>query len=351
MAIQTVDYAAEVIRSVSNALNWRLIRGFGQLQILTRASYAMLIIVPVLAATWPAVRLVVNQHNKAVREAADLLRTSRGDLERVVDEARKEAERLASVGTSASGVASGNAEDFIGGVKTAASRIGVAAERYTTDYAEHTIPTPRLPWSLAAAFFGALFVVLGHLIYQMAAPEPIRQATWDEFVVNRKDDYARHPSDAALDRAREFLQTRAGGRVAASERFEDEHILEQLYGLNREEREKRLQELSAPRLRSLISWIDSEESPAPPDYVREIRGLAQDLLPSTASSSHSDMTLIERGARAEYLYLATQRPFAVVVTGVLYALALWIILLIIKVQAIAVITTAEWNSPRDLFLH
>ena len=35
-------------------LNWRLVRGIGELKILTRVSYAMLIVVPILAGTWPA---------------------------------------------------------------------------------------------------------------------------------------------------------------------------------------------------------------------------------------------------------------------------------------------------------
>src|SRR5262249_45317998 len=52
--------------------NWRLVRSLGELQILTRASYVMLIVVPLLAGMWPAVRLVVNQHNKALTDAAAL---------------------------------------------------------------------------------------------------------------------------------------------------------------------------------------------------------------------------------------------------------------------------------------
>src|SRR2546429_152324 len=51
-------------------VNWRLVRGLGELQILTRASYFVLILVPILAAIWPAVQSTVNQYNKTVTEVA-----------------------------------------------------------------------------------------------------------------------------------------------------------------------------------------------------------------------------------------------------------------------------------------
>ena len=40
-------------------IDWRLIRGLGELQVLTRASYLMLIVVPLLAGLWPGIRLVI----------------------------------------------------------------------------------------------------------------------------------------------------------------------------------------------------------------------------------------------------------------------------------------------------
>jgi glycerol uptake facilitator-like aquaporin len=44
--------------ALSRYMNWRLVRSLAELQILTKASYAMLLIVPILAGTWPGVRLV-----------------------------------------------------------------------------------------------------------------------------------------------------------------------------------------------------------------------------------------------------------------------------------------------------
>jgi hypothetical protein len=46
-------------RWLFSPFKWGLVRSFGELQILTRASYVMLIVVPMLAGTWPAVRIVI----------------------------------------------------------------------------------------------------------------------------------------------------------------------------------------------------------------------------------------------------------------------------------------------------
>ena len=51
---------------MKKTITWALIRNVGNLQVLTRASYLMLIVVPILAALWPGVRLVINQYNQTL---------------------------------------------------------------------------------------------------------------------------------------------------------------------------------------------------------------------------------------------------------------------------------------------
>jgi hypothetical protein len=63
------------------------------------------------------------------------------------------------------------------------------------------------------------------------------------------------------------------------------------------------------------------------------------------------MTTIEKAARAEYLHLAGKRPVAIMSTGALYAIGVWLILVLLKTQAMAVVTAADWHSARDLFFH
>ncbi|MBD0273900.1 MAG: hypothetical protein ICV73_18475, partial [Acetobacteraceae bacterium] len=54
-------------------LTWEKVRGMGELQILTRASYAMLVIVPLLVGLWPSVRLIINNHNRLLEQSTQEL--------------------------------------------------------------------------------------------------------------------------------------------------------------------------------------------------------------------------------------------------------------------------------------
>ena len=54
----------EVLGRLRPHLNWRLVRAVEELQILTRASYVMLIVFPILATLWPGVRSIINAYDK-----------------------------------------------------------------------------------------------------------------------------------------------------------------------------------------------------------------------------------------------------------------------------------------------
>jgi hypothetical protein len=95
-------------------LDWQRVRSLGELQILTRASYAMLAIVPILAGVWNVLPL------------------------------------------------------------------GEPRSHY-------------LPHSWVFAFFAALAVTFGQILYQVWAPELVRRSTRDQFVREKADEYANQP--------------------------------------------------------------------------------------------------------------------------------------------------------------
>jgi hypothetical protein len=345
----------EIFRGLQNSLNWRLVRGLGELQILTRASYLLLVLVPLMASLWPAVRLVVNQHNQAVNEAARLLGIAKTDLERVVNSAKAHSEEAGNrSGASASRPTSEPSSEIISELKVHIRKIAELGESYSTDYKHRVITSPIFPWSLGAAFFAALFVVLGHLVYQLRAPEQLRSFTWDGFILSRKDDFAKHPTNDALARARSFVDTRFGRRLAESDRYHSEEILHRLITETQEDRRSILGELSGEQLRALVDWLESGDGHTmfPQSYKDEILDIARTLSHAAQTpDSVRDMTSIERGARAEYLRLATLKPFSTILTSILYGLAVWLIMLVIKDQAAAVIQAAGWKSLGDLLVH
>ena len=104
-----------------------------------------------------------------------------------------------------------------------------------------------------------------------------------------------------------------------------------------------------------ISQLESQSS-APNLAERQIDKIRALLLPEVAAALAvvdvpAEMSTIERGARAEYLRLASQHLGSTAISAVLFAFSIWIIALVIKVQTMAVIDAAGWDSVRDLLLH
>ncbi len=68
--------------------NWRIVRAIGELQILTRASYVLLVAVPLLAATWPTVLAVVHGERAAIEQANVTLQNTATLIDQNLDHLR-----------------------------------------------------------------------------------------------------------------------------------------------------------------------------------------------------------------------------------------------------------------------
>ena len=346
-----VQLLAFLGRRILNFLNWRLIRAIGQLQILTRASYIMLLVVPLLAGMWPAVRVYVNQHNKKAAELTITVEQAKARFDETQKELAPTVANLLAVASPPSTQENALRQDLettLQELKDTVNGFNATVDAFITDFAERTLKDPKLPWSFAAAFFAALFVVLGHLVYQLCAPDVIKAQTLDEFVSSRKDDYARHPSEDALTRAKEFSRTRLGERAKLEEDYEAHSLLRRLEELTPDEWLAELRSLRRGRLMSLATFL--RDHPGPREFERKILEVVERILGGTSGEAqYEDMTLIERGAKAEYLYSATKVAIAIFMTACLYAVAVFVLLLIIKVQTRSVMEAAGWSSITSLF--
>ena len=111
------------------------------------------------------------------------------------------------------------------------------------------------------------------------------------------------------------------------------------------------------QLRSLVEWVESGNLSAPHQYQDEMLSLARQIMGESRGpvdlthEKNRNLTIIERGARAEYLQLAAQKPLGILLAAFLYGLGAWLIILIIKVQATAVVNAAGWHKVTDLLYH
>lgn len=192
------------------SVDWGMVRALAELQVLTRVSYLMLVLVPILASVWPGVRLVVNQYNRAALDANAILDDTSRDLDRSLQEMRRLLRPEPTVSDfllrRMTGLQEEAIESKLATIERIAQDLEARTHRFDQDYAVRTLSEPLLPLSWAHAFFAALLVMLGHLLYQSFAPEMVRRYTRDEFVNLRRTDFGAHPTSSQMHRARFFLQ-------------------------------------------------------------------------------------------------------------------------------------------------
>jgi hypothetical protein len=184
---------------LSRIFNWRTARSVGELQILTRASYIMLIVVPMLAGTWPTVRIIINSYNRFMEESAVRLDKAANALESQATNVRMAVQDTTTTDTGAT-------------INSSAERIEDLARVVETELMRlrrQATLSPFLPPSWALAFFAAVSVVLGQVVYQSGAPEIVRRQTADDFVRSATEEYRNNPTERLLEyyerRASDYL--------------------------------------------------------------------------------------------------------------------------------------------------
>jgi hypothetical protein len=335
-------------------LNWRLVRGVAELQILTKATYFMLVFVPILAGTWPAVKLYVNSHNKAVVEATEILETSaiefnnsRELLENYINKNQPENKLLTST---------------IEELNIGSERFLKDVRNFTNDFLPKTIEKSSLPWTWAAAFFASLFAVIAHLIYQLASPDILRNFTFEEFVKDKKEDYSSHPSEESLKRAQSYLSTKEGEKESEIERHRAIRSYEKLISELNENKNRTnaipsidiATNLSLSQLVAIQNFITQDptshnNSLEILELVKNAYDIKSEKVGGRDIEKHKNMTIIEKGARAEYLHWAGRNLLMAFITTAIYAISIIIIFEIIYLQSSNVIQMAGWSGLSDLF--
>ncbi|MEM9915512.1 MAG: pentapeptide repeat-containing protein [Planctomycetota bacterium] len=287
---------------IGDPIDWRRVRAIGELAALTRISYLALAGVPLLAGLWgPARGWIAHQ----------------------------------------SGALESTSEEFKNLIKGHAGDSPPAEALYglADSLGRETLPET-LPVGWLLAFLAAFAVVMGQLVYQLFAPELIRQGSEDELVENanernridngiqqeRLKQSISHLSDAAIvmpHRHNRWFVQRPNGTVWIPDNVE-EHF--------------RDAEVEVPRPDDISEddWEPTTE-----------KALDQEVLPDERMR-----IAIEEGEKARYAVAAFEaRPWAWL-SGGLYVFAGWLLLVIVLRQLghIAAASPADWLAvgPRIL---
>jgi hypothetical protein len=332
------------------ATNWRIVRAIGELQILTRASYVLLVAVPLMAATWPAVLTVVHGERVAIERANASLQNSASVAHQNLSQLRSMADVNHTVRAAV--------DPQLDRLEGATRRAEAAVENVLQVSARWAAEDPKLPWTLAAAFFAALAVVIGHFFYQISVPEPVKELGWDAFVDKRKENFGKHRTEEALDRANDALNTRAGRRVNAHTQRKNVDALVNFYNLLKSNvpAKDALIDIPATRvygMREAARGADlSLDKETRDEFDAALTGYIESFAESTSKTEIAiyEMGLIERGARAEYQHLATRNSAMIIVTMLVYGVGVWLICAVVYAQARNVAMSAGIDSLRPLFI-
>lgn len=133
---------------------WAFVRSFGELQILTRASFIMLLVVPLLAGLWPTVKVIVNRYNQSLSVAHEKMTALLGQI--------PDTQNLLLDAPTTDNLSAG-----LSGIAEALNTVSVAI-------ADASIQTTALPMVWVVSFGASLCAVLAQTIYQSAAPQIVR---------------------------------------------------------------------------------------------------------------------------------------------------------------------------------
>jgi hypothetical protein len=339
--------------------DWTRVRKFGELQILTRVSYLALVAVPLLAGGWTVLAAFMHRTEAAIAEAAETFDVSAERLEAAVAS-------LPDAPTPAAEDAATTATLAIAGVR---ERVG----RWSAAYRDQARRLEAFPLGLVLSFFAALFLALGHFVYQVSVSGKVKAEPREAFIARRNGEFR----DASKGQRRDLL-TRAFeplGRVAELLPERRHPNLIARHGAtvwvpsDLEELEKVIKDSPRPAEPELpcspnaandreANSTESEGAAAPEagastEAEREspppTRG--DDRLPKH-SRAELDIIIIEEGARAEYDIAARESLARGWLSGALYLIGAYFVAWLIFGQSANILTAAKvWGfGPEKLGL-
>ncbi len=242
-----------LVAKTGERFGWQFVRGVGGLQILTRISYAAIVLVPIIAGLWPR----------------------------------------------------------------------------NLPFVDIEAPTLPIEWPLA--YFAALSVAFGHLLYETSAPDLTKRNSLEDFVGQRADTF-RTASDREqpdlLQQSFAWLQTAAESLPATRHpNFVKRHGTTIWLPKN-------------PR--ELLQFTDDYQKI---DVDAESEKFYLDRRLPTHTPEELRLIVVDEGAKAEYLVTSRGSRFQAICSTACYLAGAYLILWLISRQASTTISAAGWRGP------
>lgn len=301
-AVQTesIDAFLYAFRYLVSKLSWLGVRTVGNLQLLTRASYYSLLIVPLIAGVWPFIRNTINQYNQTVETSAQKVIESANELEESIQQLIRAGEPV--------GLSQALIREELSSTSDSLREIG---ENFT-----YLLHDTNMPASFALAFFAALFVAVGHLLFQLFCPEQVKKSNQAEYV----------ESQLSADKVRTEFSL-----------LEDIDLVANRSGIAADELLLRIKspDYSAMDLLRVVGERETDSMSAPSEASRIAAA-------EWRQEKDAVLRIAEVAARLRYTSWATQDLGAALVAVALYFGATSLLVIIIGQQVMNVVTAAGW---------
>lgn len=288
-------------------ISWNTIRAAGESAILSRVSMLALVIVPIVAGCWPAVRALVHGYALGLGESKGAYESARAAL--LLEAAKNPASQL----------------EVTGIVERLDTQVtAITAQMNTLYTSEVALP---ISWSLL--FFGALAVTLARTVYGWGAPPEVRERSRDEAMAAEASEFREKKDQkrdlllraiTRLQRAAEVLPEvrhpsfvkRHGAAVWVPKSMEEVDTLEKTHKADAETRT------------NAEGFEDAE-------------ALSKLRPPMANTPEAMEIILIEEGAAAEYDLKSHKAPVRMHLAGFLYAVGAYCIAWLIVHQSTAIL--------------
>ena len=316
------------------AFDWRLVRGLGRLHILNRTSVLLVVLVPILVSLWPVVQHALTWYDGTIASIQTRVERLAGALK------SNPSQDQANGSASTFGVITGKVQSELLALQKQLTEVRLRSEAL-------------FPESLALLFFASLAVLLGQATFQLGCPDTVKDVRADEFIRDRKREYAEAPSTSAVDRAIGHLEELGVTSILAAEEREEKISLEK--------EESQLQERIFDAEAEYRKILDSRPRATPgsevtAEYNRVARDAAENVRirreeygrfkerdrGDRGPEFRRRMALIELSATHAYATEAKRARPAMVLCALLYAAALWLLGSVIAKQSLAVARAAGW---------
>jgi hypothetical protein len=213
LPLRKISFRERLSALFLDVLSWRLVRAYGALTVLTRASYVMLVLVPLLAGVWPVVQTGIDGSREALLRHADNITKSSERLSGQLQTQLENADNIVSIARSIAAANKDSTADTdsaptfkeeqrFSDLLKVNSKLADDARGLSERLHNLASSLPQaMPSAWAFAFFAALAVALGQVLYQTSAPEIVRRHTLEEYQEARVNPGGRDLTSDEINRA------------------------------------------------------------------------------------------------------------------------------------------------------